>query len=206
MDPVNTPPSPTGHLHAIESVAHGIPANSIHALGSARELFWQNVMREILTSLSILSAQQPHHPSVAVALKESAGTTEERPPDHRDLFDGRLGIITVSGSRIPIGAVHPLFACSVPGTADSTALSVALECTVFQITTPAGEVFTLPLHEMRSFHALSEELMDEIKTAARSEGPEGEESEPFGFAAYTSLAKTKFAPEPGASSKREPEA
>ena len=71
-------------------------------------------------------------------------------------------------------------------------LSIALECTVFQISTPDGHVYTLPLHEIRAFHALTPELMRRLeRTARRRRGPirgdEGEDAQPFGFAAFTSL-------------------
>jgi hypothetical protein len=69
-----------------------------------------------------------------------------------------------------------------------------VECTVFQIRTPGGEVFTLPLEEMRTFHALTPELMRKLERAARREARRrgeapGEEQIPFGFAAFTSLSR-----------------
>lgn len=140
----------------------------------ARELFWQNVMREILTSLSVIS---------------STGA----PAGEGDLFDGRLAVITQLGQRIPIAGVMPLFACGIDTSDTERELSLAVECTVFQIRTPGGEVFTLPLHEMRSFHSLSEELIERIrKESSGRQDDSTEEHEPFGFAAYTSLARTKL--------------
>ncbi len=141
---------------------------------AARELFWQNVIREMLTSLSVMTAQK------------SA-------TDPGSIFDGRLAIITKLGQRIPIAGVIPLFACGVQTTKAEQALAMAVECSVFQINTPEGEVFTLPLHEIRSFHSLSEALIEQLaKSAQTEENPDGE---PFGFAAYTSMARTRL---PGA--------
>jgi len=146
----------------------------------ARELFWQNVMREILTSLSVLSGTH----------------TEGQPTGGDDLFDGRLAIITQLGQRVPIAAVFPLFACGIDTSDTDRELSMAVECTVFQIRTPGGEVFTLPLHEMRAFHSLSEELLERIRKEAAEVGEaEPGEHEPFGFAAYTSLSRTRLIPE-----------
>jgi hypothetical protein len=157
----------------------------------ARELFWQNVMREILTSLSVISGVEPGNGQGA----------------NDDLFDGRLAIITQLGQRVPIAAVYPLFACGIDTSDTDRELSMAVECTVFQIRTPGGEVFTLPLHEMRAFHSLSEELIERIRkeAAGRSDQTE-DEAEPFGFAAYTSLARTKLPGDQGLPLFEEPEA
>ncbi|HYE61670.1 MAG TPA: hypothetical protein VD997_06715 [Phycisphaerales bacterium] len=152
----------------------------------ARELFWQNVMREILTSLSVISSMG------------------EQPAD---LFDGRLAVITQLGQRVPIAGVMPLFACGIDTSDTERELSLAVECTVFQIRTPGGEVFTLPLHEMRSFHSLSEELIERIRKESAERQDESEEHEPFGFAAYTSLARTKLpGDDPGTTLFEGPEA
>ena len=87
--------------------------------------------------------------------------------------------------------MYPLFACGIQTSDADKALSMAVECTVFQIHTPGGEVFTVPLHEIRAFHSLSEQLIDEIKQASTEHGG-GDQQEPFGFAAYTSLARTNL--------------
>jgi hypothetical protein len=166
-----------------------------------RELFWQNVIREILTSLSIVSAQR------LAALErgrnepvpgESPGETLAAPPpgppdDARALFDGRMAVILKTGERVPIGEVFPIFACGID-TPLERALSVALECTVFQVRTPRGQVYTIPLQEVRAFHALSPELMRTLEQAARDHqhGRRGgalSEQVPFGFAAFTSLVR-----------------
>jgi hypothetical protein len=156
-------------------------SGNIKGVTSARELFWQNVMREMLTSLSVLTAsKQSRH----AAATDAAGN-----PLHPDMFDGRLAVFTTLGQRIPIAGVYPLFACGIQTSDADKALSMAVECTVFQIHTPGGEVFTLPLHEIRSFHSLSEELIEQLKHAGGGEEPQ---QEPFGFAAYTSLARTNL--------------
>jgi hypothetical protein len=159
--------------------------NSLERMAAARELFWQNVLREMLTSLSILCASKSKQPG-GVAVD---GQLALAPGDHSktDLFDGRLAVITTLGQRIPIASVYPLFACGIQTSDAEKALSTAVECTVFQVVTPGGEVFTLPLQEIRSFHSLSEQLIEEIKAAATQRV--GSEHEPFGFAAYTSLAR-----------------
>lgn len=170
-----------------------------------RELFWQNVMREMLTSLSVLSMQRSDGEQSAApsAPADPAPPSDDQvdpgkeiqPADNMafdpDLFDGRLAIIMRAGERIPIAAVFPLFACGV-NTPGSRNLSAAVECTVFQIRTPDGHVFTLPLHEIRGFHAMSEEIMQRMEAAARRRAARREahdDAPPFGFAAFTSMAR-----------------
>lgn len=155
-----------------------------------RELFWNNVMREVLTALSQLSA----------AVERNASTKPEAAEELAAPLDGRMAVITSAGQRVPIADVYPLFACGIPGNADEKALSIAVECTVFQIVTPSGEVYTLPLHEIRGFHALSPELMKQLAEATRSEEG-GSRTEPFGFAAFTSLAKGEGAGSSGRAAK-----
>lgn len=150
-------------------------------LVNARELFWNNVIREILTALSTLGVIRNENEAPADGTKNAEGAS--------DPLDGRLAVVTATGERIPIAEVYPLFACGIPGTEAERALSVAVECTVFQIRTPAGEVYTLPLHEVRGFHALSEELMKQLEDAAGASGSRS--GEPFGFAAFTSLSRSQ---------------
>ncbi len=148
----------------------------------ARELFWNNVIREILTALSTLVVASTDAAAEGVALNPD-GTQPSDP------LDGRLAIVTTAGERIPIAEVYPLFACGIPGSESERALSVAVECTVFQVGTPAGEVYTLPLHEIRGFHALTQDLMNEISQAAS--GANSGSGEPFGFAAFTELSRSR---------------
>lgn len=159
---------------------------------AARTLFWHNVMREILTSLSVESMRRPRLD--ARDLAEHAG--EPEPAQASDdpagaLFDGRLAILTHAGERIPIAEVHPILSCGINTSDAHRKLSMAVECTVFQIRTPMGEIFTLPLHEIRGFHAVSPELMARFEQSAMDRGnsADGETAEPFGFAAFTSLAR-----------------
>ncbi|MCC6286175.1 MAG: hypothetical protein IT439_12890 [Phycisphaerales bacterium] len=153
-----------------------------------RELFWNNVIREMLTALSVMR------------LSRDSQVYEPEAESHlRDTFDGRLAVITSLGARIPIAEVYPLFACSVNTSAEQRELSEQVQCTVFQIRTPAGEVYTLPVHEIRSFHALTPELLAQIEAQAQQDAAaagHGDEAEgdgsnrPFGFAAFTSLSRS----------------
>ncbi|MEZ6243997.1 MAG: hypothetical protein R3B57_13250 [Phycisphaerales bacterium] len=153
-------------------------------IAGRREVFWQNVMREILSALAVAAGSGGRLSPTAGGAAQSAGPIDE-------LFDGRIAIITTLGQRIPIADIYPVFACSVPGSARSRMLSGDVQCTVYQIRTPTGEMFTLPLSQIRSFHSLSEELVRRLEAAA-VEGDEEDEDErkPFGFAAFTSLARS----------------
>lgn len=205
----------------------------------ARQVFWQNMMRELLTSLSVLcgqlasrraaAARPPSSPSpqasepapsidgVAGAVVGRAmhpgtplgdpGVDEDHEDegddhsftvpegvgkDHANVFDGRLAIITSLGQRIPIAEVHPVFACGVRDADGANLLSTIIECSVFEIRTPGGEVHTLPIHEIKAFHALTPELVEELGKALNvQDGDNG--AQPFGFAAFTSLARNQGA-------------
>lgn len=161
----------------------------MHQIVHARELFWNNVMREILTALSVLTVADGEAQNAAQPAPDASAPEPDGEEVVSNPLDGRLAIVTRGGERIPIAAVYPLFACGIPGPESERALSIALECTVFQIRTPSGEVYTLPLHEIRGFHALSQALMDEL-AASMPGGSDGTTGEPFGFAAFTSLARS----------------
>jgi len=153
---------------------------------SARELFWQNVIREMLASL----AATPN-PSTPQATGNKATPDDDI---ETNLFDGRLAVITRNGERIPIAAVLPLFGCGVNTPSSARDLSMAIECTIFQIRTPEGHVITIPIHEIRSFHAVSPELMEKLersarRRAARRDARSEDDEPPFGFAAFTSTAR-----------------
>jgi hypothetical protein len=155
-----------------------VSRRDIKILGATRELFWQNMLQEILVGLASMSHSKKDE----------------------EMFDGRLALITRLGHRIPIGSVLPLFACGVPGTEDSRELSVGIECTIFQIITPSGEVYTLPLHEISMFHTLTEALVERVKAAAvqaQTESSDDKQEHPFGFAAFTSLARQRGTVPPG---------
>jgi hypothetical protein len=238
-------------------------------LAATRDLFWQNIVREMLTSLAVLAdarrsqivaemharqgqfrlgnatitippdlapavpapdmspsptieAQDPGDGDESAARidrdevipgatveedeerddeDEAAGGSDSphpRPGHHPSVpLDGRMAVLTRGGERIPIADVRPLLACSVPGTDAERALSIDVQCTIFQIVAPSGEVFTLPLHEIRAIHAISEDLMARLARAAHQQdaqsGRPGDDpdAKPFGFAAFTSLARSK---------------
>ena len=160
----------------------------LEQVDAARTLFWHNVMRELLTSLSVACLSRLSRPALPGAPGEHPA---DAAPSPDDLFDGRLAILTHAGERIPIAEVFPLFACGINTNDRQRAVSIAVECTVFQIRTPDGQVFTLPLSEMRAFHALTPELMRRLDELARAGEPEDEADRmkrPFGFAAYTAGA------------------
>jgi hypothetical protein len=151
-----------------------------------REVFWQNVIREMLVSLIVAQNEakaEPTTPSVPQA------------EDAQPMSDGRIGIVTNQGQRIPIARVFPVFAATFDQNPRMIQLSDALQCTVFQIETPSGEVYTLPLHEIRGMHAVSEHTMEQMAQKARKQRPRkaAEEAEPFGFAAFTSIARSSGA-------------
>ncbi len=150
-----------------------------------REVFWHNVIREILNALSAAAASGGRLKASPSGAAMSASPTD-------DIFDGRMAVITRFGQRIAIADVFPVFACSVPTTKGDRMLSGDVQCSVFQIRTPSGEVYTLPLHEIVAVHSLSEELITRMEAAAEAvaEVDEGE-GHPFGFAAYTSLARSE---------------
>jgi hypothetical protein len=137
---------------------------TIQRLGELREVYWQNVIREMLVAFSVLASS------------------------NADIIDGRVSIITSLGERIPVAGVEPLFPCSVVDDPKSHALCMAVQCTVFNIRTPVGEIVTLPLREIISVRVLSDELLKQLE-AASSGAAKDNHGEPFGFAAYTSLAK-----------------
>lgn len=159
-----------------------------------RELFWQNFIREVLVSLIAAQTQ--------IAQEASENPSKDQNGTGEAMSDGRMGIITEQGQRIPIARIFPVFAQSME-VCDEHApreveLAQILQCTIFQVETPAGEVYTLPLHEIRAFHAFSEKLLEQLANKARKQRPrksEPEQSEPFGFAAFTRTARSSEVPE-----------
>lgn len=165
----------------------GVGVAEGHGPGSImqrRELFWQNVMQEILSGLSAAAAANAGRLSASPVGAAGSGSPTA------DLFDGRLAVITKLGQRIAIADIFPLFACSLPMNARDSVLAMEVQCTVYQVRTPAGEVFTVPLHEIAAFHTLSAQLVERLQQAAGgpSDTPQGDRK-PFGFAAFTSLTK-----------------
>ncbi len=184
-------PSPT-EIHPM-SHTHPLTPSQTKAY---RELFWQNFIREVLVSLIAAQSQATQE------LREKPAAPDAANADA--MSDGRMGIITQHGQRIPIARIFPVFAQSIePCDAHApreVELAQILQCTIFQIETPGGEVYTLPLHEVRGFHALSEQLMEQIANRARRQRPkqrknEPEQPEPFGFAAFTRTARGSDVPD-----------
>lgn len=167
--PLPVPPTSAGEEPvALAAAIAGIRPPEIPTINRLRELrdvYWQNVVREMLAAFAILTHRMPQ------------------------IIDGRVSIITSLGERIPVAGVEPLFPCTVVNDPRERQLCIAVQCTVFNIRTPAGEIVTIPLHEIVSVRVLSDELMRELEEAFNKSGVNGEKSEPFGFAAFTSLAK-----------------
>lgn len=168
--PAQTPPQPPRphpplpqHVLASQTAPR---VESYPDLAGTRDVFWQNVAREMLLAFPSLAAARP------------------------ELTDGRFALLTHAGERIPVASVAPLFACSITAP-QAFDLCMAVQCTVFNIGTPHGEVFTIPLREIRAIHALSGELLNALENAARTgaSGASSQNGEPFGFAAFTSLAQ-----------------
>lgn len=175
---------------------HTLLASASHAM-ALREAFWHDMCREILTTLSAEGLRRREQP-MAMELPDGGqlmSNVATAPSTEGELFDGRMAILTHGGERIPIGEVHPMLACGISGDSADRAVSRAVECSIFQVLTPAGELYTIPVHEIRAFHALTPELMRQIEQAGRdnrSQRRGGEDREmPFGFEAYTSLARAE---------------
>jgi hypothetical protein len=189
------PPKPARRASPPEA-----PLSPTHTV-AARQLFWANVMREILTSLSTVSALRPADGEEQTDEQKADAAAKGTPTYDPTLFDGRLAVLTHGGERVAIAAVYPVFACGI-NTPGDRALSIALECTVFQINTPDGHVYTLPLHEIRAFHSLTPELMRRLERSAqrRVRGPRApRDTTPFGFAAFTSISQNPGRPQEPAS-------
>lgn len=172
-----TPPTISAPVHARQQTPF-TPSET----QAFREVFWQNVIREMLVSLIVVQNE---------AKAEAQASNPATADDTQPMSDGRIGLVTNQGQRIPIARVFPVFAATVEQNPRLIQLSDVLQCTVFQIETPSGEVYTLPLHEIRGMHAISEHTMEQMAQKARKQRPRkaAEEAEPFGFAAFTSLAR-----------------
>lgn len=152
-------------------------------VAAARDLFWENVVREMLTGLSMMQGA------------------------HSEMFDGRIAVLTKAGERIPIGEVAPMFACSIlQADAWQRAAAVAVECTVFRIKTPGGELYTLPLREIRGMHAMTPELLKHIEQQAIQRLSEEPHNPPFGLAAFTTVHREQMTEVETPPEEGEPEA
>ena len=153
-----------------------------------RDQFWSNVVRDTLMAMATAAASS----SARLSPTPTAAQHSVAPTD--DLFDGRMGIITTLGQRIPIADIFPVFACSSAGSQAERDRSADVQCTVFRITTPSGETYTLPISHISGIHSLSENLIKEIEAAAedlQDEDPAGAQGLPFGFGAFTTLARSE---------------
>lgn len=174
------PPAPGGYGH-VPAPAHQPLVPSVTRVQARRDVFWQNVCREILMSL-------------AAAAAESSGRLGTGPSDAQsstspvsELFDGRMGVITTQGQRIPIADVSSVFSCSMPSDELDRSISSDVQCTIFRITTPTGETYTMPVSQIVGIHSVSDSLIEQLE----EQNEESEDGVPFGFAAYTSLAKSE---------------
>jgi hypothetical protein len=169
------------------------PFSASHA-AELREAFWHDMCREILTTLSAEGLRRrDRSPAVELPGGGQLVTSVTAGEPEPELFDGRMAVLTHGGERIAIGEVYPMLACGISGDDADRVVSQAVECSIFQILTPAGELWTIPLHEIRAFHALTPELMQQIEQAGRQNRSRrhggADRDMPFGFEAYTSLAR-----------------
>ena len=173
-----------GPIPQAEAAAQGGQSRVARTL-ARRDVFWNNVVREILMALASAAAVS----SGRLDTGPVAANASTSPVD--DLFDGRMGVITTLGQRIPIADIIPVFACSMPnGDADRSRAN-DVQCTVYRITTPTGESYTLPISQIIGVHSLTEALIEQLEDAAAEEEAGEEDRVPFGFGAYTSLAQSE---------------
>lgn len=175
--------SPMNHQHETPVRQKNAPASkatgrSFAEVVHSRQVFWENVLRDMLTGMSM---------ELGRARAELDRTAGEGAPTGVPMYNGSLAIVTVHGSRIPVADVQPMLACSLGTTPHERALSADVQCTIFQVRTPAGEIFTLPLHQIASIQVLSPELFEQLQGSQTGEGPG--ENRPFGYRAFTSLAR-----------------
>lgn len=178
------PPAGYGHIPQPSIVQPGDQA-PVARTQARRDVFWSNVVREILMALSSAAAASSGR------LNSGPAAANASPSPIDDLFDGRMGVITSLGQRIPIADITPVFACSMDSCPADRSRSSDVQCTVYRITTPTGESYTLPISQIIGVHSLSEALVDQLEQASMEEEEGVESRVPFGFAAYTSLAKSE---------------
>lgn len=191
--PIGRSPSPTDapeHHPVPYGQSPSGPPSRIHnaeLVQVRRDLFWQNVVREVLMGLAAAAAAD------AGRLDATATAAANSTTPVSDMFDGRVGVITVQGQRIPVADVVPVFACSDPCGENNRGLSSDIQCTVFRIRTPSGESYTLPITQIVGVHSVSSTVAEQLEAAAQKmeETDADGNKMPFGFAAYTSLAKAE---------------
>ena len=109
-----------------------------------------------------------------------------------------MGVITTLGQRIPIADLFPVFACSAVGSQADRDRSADVQCTIFRITTPSGETYTLPISQIIGIHSLSEDLIRQLESTSEElqEDDQSQDRLPFGFAAYHELARSEAESQP----------
>lgn len=180
------PPSPPPHWsHPADAHYSSVPQSV--RVQARRDLFWSNVVRDSLMAMASAAASS----SARLSPTPSAAQHSMKPIDN--LFDGRMGVITSLGQRIPIADLFPVFACSSTGSQADRDRSTDVQCTIFRITTPTGETYTLPISQIIGIHSVSEELIKQLESSTEEQPDENHEQErlPFGFGAYTSLSRSE---------------
>lgn len=156
-----------------------------------RQLFWFNVVREMLTAMAVRTSEA-QRAAESGAMPEGAGAP----------LNGQMSIITRLGARLPVAAVIPMVAANPAARGEAKALAMLVQCSVFQIVTTDGEQWILPIHEVASFQAISEQAAADIERANLA--ARDDRGEPFGFAAFTSLARGQGIATPADSADRPP--
>ena len=186
MKPADDLPQPPPHWSHPADATPGVVPQSVR-VQARRDLFWSNVVRDSLMAMASAAAAS----SARLSPTPSAAQHSVKPVD--TLFDGRMGVITTLGQRIPIADLFPVFACSSTGSQADRDRSTDVQCTIFRITTPTGETYTLPISQIIGIHSISEDLIQQLEAASEELQDEEHPGErlPFGFAAYTSLSRAE---------------
>ncbi len=177
-------PGGYGHIPST-STAQASGPTPVMRTQARRDVFWSNVVREILMALASAAAAS----SGRLDTGPAAANASSSPVD--DLFDGRMGVITTLGQRIPIADIMPVFSCSMPACDADRSRSNDVQCTVYRITTPSGESYTLPISQIIGVHSLSQSLIEDLEDDQGDDADLDQNRVPFGFAAYTSLAQSE---------------
>lgn len=180
-------PAPSGMGHTPEGPIAPAPAAPGRVL-VRRDVFWNNVVRDILMAMATAAASSSGRLQPTVTGAENSTSPLDQ------MFDGRVGVMTTLGQRIPIADLYPVFSCSSADPDADRSLAADVQCTIFRIKTPTGESYTLPISQIVGVHSLSDELVQELERQSQiQEGVDTEHIDraPFGFAAYTSLARAE---------------
>lgn len=207
MNPTNKPlptsetAQPAPHWpHPAEASVSMVP--QAVRVQARRDQFWSNVVRDTLMAMATAAA------SSSARLSPTPSAAQHSIIPVADLFDGRMGIITSLGQRIPIADIFPVFACSAVGSKEDRSRSADVQCTIFRITTPTGETYTLPISHIIGIHSLSEDLVRQLEAATedlQDEDRQGIEGLPFGFGAYTALSRSEEDENPMIDDQQSPE-